>query len=210
LYRPAGEAKVMRAVVPSPGMPRVVGGSQGAPNAATLAAVRGVVEDEQLPDGVHVRPGGEVLVKAGDAYLRARNFGGEWRYAFGYFTLGEREWEHGYLTQGVRRLLAEEEFAREVGLTEEQRGKLKALPEPPAAKWSEVDREKLAGLHRAWDRATGEEKARAEQAMVEGLRTYAEGRRAAEREVMERRVEGIKGVLNGGQLEKVNPIRKWK
>src|SRR4051812_41006708 len=61
LYRPAGEAKVMRAVVPSPGMPRVVGGSQGAPNAATVAAVRGVVEDEQLPDGVHERPGGEVL-----------------------------------------------------------------------------------------------------------------------------------------------------
>ena len=211
LYWPARETKAMQVVVPAAGMPRVAGGIQVAvANPATARAIREAAADTELADGVYPRPGGEVLVKAGDAYLRARPVGGHVGYAFGFFTLGEAEWEHGYLTQGVRRVLAEEEFAREMKLTPEQRKALEALPASPLGKWTNAERERFAGLHRNWEAATGVEKEKVGEALVTALRTYAEGKRSEDQKVMAERVRRIKEVLTKEQLGKVNPIREWK
>jgi hypothetical protein len=214
LYRSDRGAHGIHTVVPSPGNPHVAG--RPAPmreDGRERAKVMAAVAEAELPDGVYPREGGgggDVLFKAGDAYFKVAVQ--EWGVSanFGFFTLSEREWEHGYLTLGVRRILAQEEFARELGVNEGQRKGLGALPEAPAARWPDIDRERFLDLYRAWAKADASGKGAAGVRVVEALAAYAEQKRAADRKVMEERVTRIRAILDPKQLGKINPIPRWE
>jgi hypothetical protein len=197
LYHPPAPANAIRAIAPLPGSPHVAGGPAGKDAGIPVEALKAIAAEADLPDGLHQNGGGDTLIKAGDAYLRVRPPEG---YAFGFFTLSEQEWEHGYLSQGVRRMLAQEDFAKELGLTAEQRSRLEKLPTAPGAKWPQADRERLIALYK-------DEKTRAQ--VVAALGAYAAERRAADLQVMDERIHAIRSILNEKQLARVNPIPRW-
>lgn len=202
----------IRALAPTPGNPKVAGGPQAA-DERTKAAVLQAAGEADLPDGVHAKDARHVLIKAGDAYMRitprddpAAALG----FSFGYFTVAETEWDHGYLSQGVRRLLVDEEYAKELGVTAEQVKKLAALPDPPPAKWPEKDRTRFVEAYRAWARAAEVDKAKLADELTRGLKEYGEKRRQADQELMADRVKQIKSILTERQVAKINPIPRWE
>jgi hypothetical protein len=200
LYRPAPPANAIRTVVPLPGNPRVAGGPVAGGGELSLDALKAAAGEADLPDGLHPRGADAMLVKAGDAYIRVQQHEGENRYTFGFFTLAEQEWEHGYLTLGVRHMLAQEDFAREIGLTDDQRARLEKLPAAPTARWPQGDRDHLIALYK-------DEKSRPQ--VVAALGAYAAERRAADQKVMADRIRQIHSILNEKQLARVNPIPRW-
>jgi hypothetical protein len=197
LYHAPAGGNAIRTIAPLPGNPHVAGGPPANGGAIPIEELKAIVAEADLPDGLHIKPGGDTLIKAGDAYMRVRDTD---HYAFGFFTLSDQEWEHGYLSQGVRRMLAQDDFAREVGLTADQRARLKKLPEAPAAKWPQADRERLIGLYK-------DEKTRPQ--VVAALAAYAAQRRGADQKLMDERIHAIRSILNEKQLAKVNPIPRW-
>jgi len=197
LYHPPAAGNAIRTIAPLPGSPHVAGGPPANGGQVPVEALKAIVAEADLPDGLHTKPGGVTLIKAGDAYMRVRDAN---HYAFGIFSLSDQEWEHGYLSQGVRRMLAQEDFAREVGLTADQRARLEKLPEAPAAKWPQADRERLIGLYK-------DEKTRPQ--VVGALAAYAAQRRGADQKLMDERIHAIRSILNEKQLAKVNPIPRW-
>lgn len=200
LYHPPAPANAIRTIAPLPGSPHVAGGPPASGGGAVpVEALKAIVAEADLPDGLHTNPGGDTLIKAGDAYMRVEQ-GRETRFAFGFFTLSDQEWEHGYLSQGVRRMLTQDDFARELGLTADQRARLEKLPEAPAAKWPQADRERLIGLYK-------DQKTRLQ--VVGALAGYAAQRRAADQKVMDERIHAIRSILNEKQLARVNPIPRW-
>jgi hypothetical protein len=211
-YAPARGPNAVRVVTPWPTNPRVGGGEGAGTNPEGRLAVLAAAGEAELGDGVHESAeGGSLLVKAGDAYMRvarATKAGEGPRYAFGTFSLPELEWEHGYLTQGVRRILEQEEFAKQMGVTKEQWERLDRLPAPPAGKWPEAERARLVAMFVKWETATDQAKAAAE--LVAALGKYAGERRAADQAVMTERVKGIREILTAGQVEKINPIKRWE
>jgi hypothetical protein len=200
LYRPAPPANAIRTIVPLPGNPRVAGGPVAGGGEFPLEAIKAAAGEADLPDGLHPRGPDAMLVKAGDAYIRIQQHEGENRYAFGFFTLVEQEWEHGYLTLGVRHMLAQDDFAREIGLTDDQRARLEKLPAAPAARWPQGDRDRLIALYK-------DEKSRPQ--VVAALGAYAAERRAADQKVMDDRIRQIRSILNEKQLARVNPLPRW-
>jgi hypothetical protein len=196
LYHPPAPGNAIRTISPLPGNPRVAGGPPANSGAIPVEAIKAIVAEADLPDGLHQTSSG-TLVKAGDAYLRV---GDKDRYAFGFFTLSDQEWEHGYLSQGVRRMLAQEDFAREVGLTADQRERLEKLPTAPAAKWPQADRERLIALYK-------DERTRPQ--VVAALAAYAAERRGTDQKLMDERIHAIRSILNEKQLAKINPIPRW-
>jgi hypothetical protein len=214
-YHPAPH--VSRVIVPSPATPRVAGG--GDANADTtkaqktrVAALAAAAEAE-LPDGVHEVGDRTVLVKSGDAYVRvarATLTGDPPRYAFGTFSLPDIEWEHGYLTQGVRRILEQPDYAKELAVSKEQWDQLDGLPAAPPAKWAVADRSKLMELWLAWETAADPAaKAAAADVIVKALGEISTKKRSADHAVMSERVDRIRQILNEGQLKKINPIPRW-
>lgn len=197
LYHPPAPANAIRTIAPLPGSPHVAGGPPANGGAVPVEALKAIVAEADLPDGLHTNPGGDTLIKSGDAYMRVND---KDRFAFGFFTLSDQEWEHGYLSQGVRRMLTQEDFARELGLTADQRARLEKLPEAPAAKWPQADRERLIGLYK-------DEKTRLQ--VVGALAAYAAERRGADQKVMDERIHAIRSILTEKQLAKVNPIPRW-
>ena len=197
LYHPPAPANAIRTITPLPGNPHVAGGPPANADAVPVEALKAIVAEADLPDGLHIKTGGDTLIKAGDAYMRVS---GSDKYTFGFFTLSDQEWEHGYLSQGVRRMLAQDDFARELGLTADQRARLEKLPEAPAAKWPQADRERLIGLYK-------DEQTRLQ--VVGALAAYAAERRAADQRVMDERIHAIRSILTEKQLAKVNPIPRW-
>ena len=200
LYRPAVPPPAIRAISPLPGNPRVAGAPPSARDAVTNQAIKAAIAEADLPDGIHSSRPDIVLVKAGDAYLRIIRQKGEDRNTIGFFSLSEQEWEHGYLSQGVRRLLSQQDFAEELGLTAEQRERLEKLTPAPASKWPQVDRDRLIALY-------ADEKTRPQ--VVGALGAYAKIRRAADLKVEADRITQIRSILNEKQLAKVNPIPRW-
>jgi len=196
LYHPPAPINAIRTIAPLPGNPHVAGGPPASGGGISVESLKAIAGEADLADGIHITGSG-TLVKAGDAYLRIRD---KDSYAFGFFTLSDQEWEHGYLSQGVRRMLAQEDFAREVGLTADQRERLEKLPAAPAAKWPQADRERLIALYK-------DEKSRPQ--VVSALAAYAAERRGADQKLMEDRIRQIRSILNEKQLAKINPIPRW-
>ena len=205
LHRPAN---AMRVLTPPPSNPRVAGGPVVADNAAKLDVARIAAEDD-LPDGIHPGGAGDALFKAGDTYFRVLQANGLPSYHFGFFTLKEGEWEHGYLTQGVRRILAQEDFAKEIGITDDQRSKLGELPAAPPARWPQADRDRFVAQYQTWAAATGDDKAKAGAELLKSLGAYGDQKRAADQKIMTDRAARAKAILTEKQLAKINPIPKW-
>ncbi len=209
VYHPARPINVMHVTVPTPANPRMAGGD-GADGVAKFNVVQTAGEAD-LPDGVHPAAAGNVLLKAGDAYMRVLpQADGKARYSFGYFTVKDGEWEHGYVTQGIRRILTQDDFAKELAVTEEQKSKLKELPEAPAAKWPEKEREGFIAQFEKWAAATGDEKAKVGAELVKSLKEFGEKKRAEDLKLMTNRVSRVKGILDEKQLGRINPIPKWE
>jgi Spy/CpxP family protein refolding chaperone len=196
LYHPPAPANAIRTIAPMPGNPHVAGGPPAKDSGFPVEALKAIVAEADLPDGLHLTGSG-TLIKAGDAYLRVR---GTDSYAFGFFTLSEQEWEHGYLSQGVRRMLTQEDFAKELNLTADQRARLEKLPAAPAPKWPQADRDRLIALYK-------DEKTRPQ--VVAALATYAAERRAADQKVMAERIRQFRSILTEKQLARVNPLPRW-
>jgi hypothetical protein len=211
LYRPAGTppGNAMRVIMADPSNPRVAGGPPAGDVKVKEQAIKAAAEAE-LADGIHVRDGGDdVLVKAGDAYMKMLRHNGQTRYAFGFFTLNENEWEHAYLTQGIRRILEESEYAKELGVSEEQAARLAKLPEAPGAKWPAGDRERFVAKLREWESAASDQaKDKVGEEMLKSFRLYAQQKRAADGKVIEERVKGIKLILNEKQIGRINPVKR--
>jgi len=205
-YRPPLAPNAIHTVAPTADNPRVAGGPGVVFAAAGDAAQKinpvQAAAEADLPNGIHTRPGGEVLIKSGDAYVRLIPAAGgkPARQAFGYFTLPETEWEHGYLTQGVRRLLTQDDFAKELALTDDQRVRLEKLPAAPSIKWADAERDRLLTLY-------NDANARGE--VVAALGAYAAQKRAADQKIMTERVKGIRAILSEKQLARINPIPRW-
>jgi hypothetical protein len=208
LYRPARPVPAVRVSAPAPGGPRVAGGKV-TEDPRALAEVLEMEAEAGRPDGVYPRAG-QVLFKAGDAYFRVMTAEGEERYSFGFFTMADVEWEHGYLSQGVRRMVADREFAREVGVSEKQLDRLGDLPEAPGAKWPAGDRERLMGMYRNWVKAENAEKVRVGNDLSAALRVYGEKRRSADDRVMAERVKAIRTILDERQVARINPVPRWE
>jgi hypothetical protein len=209
VYRPAAPVNVMHVTVPTPANPRMVGGD-GVDGTTKFNVVQTAGEAD-LPDGVHAGTAGNVLIKAGDAYMRVSP--GEkdrTRVSFGYFTVKDGEWEHGYVTQGIRRILTQDDFAKELAVTEEQKTKLKELPEAPASKWPEKDRERFIAQYQMWAAAKGDESGKLGAELVKGLKEFGEKKRTEDLKLMTDRVSRAKGILNEKQLGQINPIPKWE
>jgi len=210
LHRPVSPTRVMQVTTPVPGGPRAVGGPVQGSNAAKFNVVQAAAEAE-LPDGVHRGPEGDILFKAGDTYFRVvPQAEGEPRYTFGFFTFKDVEWEHGYLTQGIRRILAQDDFAKEIGVSEEQKKKLEDLPPAPASKWPAAERERFVSQYQGWLGAKDDDKKKAGEELLKLLRGYGDIRRAADQQTMIDRVTKIKAILNEKQIAKINPIPKWE
>jgi hypothetical protein len=208
LYRPAETpaGNAMRVIMADPSNPRVAGGAPAAEAKVKEQALKAAAEAE-LADGIHVRDGGDdVLVKAGDAYMKVLRHNGQARYAFGFFTLNENEWEHAYLTQGVRRILEESEYAKELGVSEEQAARLAKLPEAPGTKWPAGDRERFVEKFKVWEAAP--DKSKSAEDLVKALGDYAREKRAGDQKVLSERVKGIKAVLDERQVARINPVKK--
>jgi hypothetical protein len=199
VYHPPGPPHAIRTITPLPGAPHVAGGQQGG-DSGLRRQVTELAAEADLPDGIHQRGPEDWLVKSGDAYLHVRRMDGQFKYAFGYFTLDEQEWEHGYLTQGVRRVLNEEDYARDLGVTSEQRAKLEQLPPAPKTTWPQADRDRLIALYKS-DASRPQ--------LVARLGDYAKARREAEHKLFSDRIEKIRAILTPAQLERINPIPRW-
>jgi hypothetical protein len=216
-YHAPPPPNVSRVTVPLPTSPHVAGGGAGADSAkdqqARQAALAAAAEAD-LPDGVHEVGDRTVLAKSGDAYVRvarATPSGDPPRFAFGTFSLPDIEWEHGYLTQGVRRILEDSAYAKELGVTKQQWDQLDALPASPSNKWPVADRQKLMDLWLAWETAAdGDAKAKAAEVLVKALGEIATRKRSADQQVMKDRAKRIREVLNEAQLKAVNPIPRWE
>ena len=213
LYRPPTPPNAITVVTPAPGQPGVArtGGGDGpaggrGPNPLLVA------NEANLPDGIHALATGGTMVKAGDAYMKvfARPDGTEPGYSFGFFTVSDAQWEHGYLSLGVRRLIADDEFARSLGVTAEQRKKLGALPAEPPRLWPAGDRERFVGMYKEWQSAAGPAKASAGEALVKDLNAYASAKRSADQAAMSRRVAAIRASLTAAQAAALNPIPRWE
>jgi hypothetical protein len=199
LYRPAPAPNAIRAIAPPPGM-RVVGSGKPPSNADALAIER----EAELADGVYIKDD-KALFKAGDAYLKSTAKGDDPR--FGFYSINDLEWDHGYLSLALRRIEADEAFVKELGLTKEQVQKLQNLPEAPSGKWPDADRARFARMLDEWGRAN-DQAAKAQEILKE-LGTYATARRAAVDARIADRVKIIKTTLTPEQLAKVNPIPRW-
>ena len=132
------------------------------------------------------------------------------RHAMATFVLPEIEWEHGYLSQAVRRLVAQADYAGELNVTPEQIRRLEKLPEAPASKWPKADRDRFIAMADAWEKAQGDNKARAAAALLDALKAYAGPKRAADQKAMAERVKQIREILTPEQLVKINPIKPWE
>jgi hypothetical protein len=217
IYQPQPSAPVLRTVVPSPSNPRVVGGPTADDPAAR--AILAAAADPDLPDGAHWALDGGFMFKAGDAYLKFKleNDGPPTRITFGYFTLSDEEWDHGFLTQGVRRLLLRDDFARRLALTDQQAKRLADLPPAPPSRLPDADRDRFLALFREFDlrrddvQARGEHaRAAAEAKLVKALADYATTTRASNQKRMADRVAAIRSILTEAQLARINPIPRWE
>ena len=210
LYRPPLPGPAIRTVVPTPDNPKVAGGRAPVNTEATRANALRALAEAGLPDGAHPDAPGGVLFKAGDAYLKVAEDDRGPRLNFGFFTLADREWEHGYLTQGVRRLTTDGEYARELRLADDQLRRLREIPAPPPARWADADRDRFLALYQAWRTAEEKQKVPAATRLVEVLRSYATERRSADQRLMEQRATAIRAVLDERQLARINPIPRWE
>lgn len=206
--RPAPAARVMHVTTPTLANPRMAGGPISPDNTARFNIIQAAAEAE-LTDGIHPGAAGDTLFKAGDTYFRVIPAEPQPRYSFGYFTVTDAEWEHGYLTQGIRRILTQEEFAKEIAISAEQRKLLEALPEAPATKWPQGDREKFITQYQAWNAASGDKKTKAGEELIQSLKKYGEEKRAADLKAISDRVTRAKAILTEKQLARINPIPKW-
>jgi len=210
LYRPPAPHQT-NVVAPAPGQPRIVrsGGNLAAPQptADALAAAR----EAELPDGVHGLAGGGTLVKAGDAYLKAfpRADDPQPSFSLGFFSVDDSQWEHGYLSNGVRRVLADGEYAKSLGVTAEQVKQLEDLPAAPAMRWPDEARERLSKLYAKWKSADEKEKPDAARALLAELQSVAQAKRSADQQSMTQRVAKIRSILTARQVEAMNPIPRW-
>jgi hypothetical protein len=210
LYRPPVPRQT-NVVSPAPGQPRIVrsGGNLAAPQptADALAAAK----EAELPDGVHGLPSGGTLVKAGDAYLKAfpRADDPQPSFSLGFFSVDDSQWEHGYLSNGVRRALGDGEYAKSLGVSAEQVRQLEELPAAPGMRWPDEARERLSGLYAKWKSAGEKGKADAERALVAELQSVAQAKRSADQQSMTQRVAKIRAILTARQVEAMNPIPRW-
>ena len=62
----------------------------------------------------------------------------------------------------------------------------------------------------AWEKAQGDNKARAAAALLDALKAYAGPKRAADQKAMAERVKQIREILTPEQLVKINPIKPWE
>jgi hypothetical protein len=210
LYHPARPVNAMHVTLPTHGNPKVAGGPVMTGGINKFNVIQTAAE-AALSNGIHPGANGDVLFKAGDTYLRVSpDKDGKPNFNFGYFTVSDVEWEHGYLTQGIRRILTQEDFAKEVGISGEQRIKLKELPEAPALKWPVGDREKFIAQYQKWVSAGGDEKEKVGAELIASLKKYGEQKREADLKVMADRVSRVRAILNEKQLARINPIPKWE
>jgi hypothetical protein len=211
LYRPPAPPAAIEVVTPGPGQPRVARSGGNAPATAPALDLLVVAREADLDDGVHRLPAGGTLIKAADAYVKA--FDGTPDAApslsFGYFTVSQAQWEHGYLSNGVRRLSGDGEYAKSLGVTAEQLKKLEDLPPEPPMRWDNQARDRFSKLYAAWRSAGEAQRSAAAGVMVRQLAEYARGKRDADDAMRRRRVERIRSVLTPDQVRAMNPIPRW-
>jgi hypothetical protein len=208
---PAPAPKAINVVTPAPGQPRIArSGGSPAPTPPAIDPLL-VAREAELPDGIHTPPTGGTMVKAGDAYIKATRFPEDPAPAlsFGSFTVSDEQWVHGYLSNGVRRLLGDIEYAKSLRVTPEQLKQLEALPAEPSMRWPKQARDRFADLYKKWEATPPAQKPAAQKELVGALRDYAQAKRAADQTAMGQRVAKIRAILTGPQVEKLNPIPRW-
>jgi uncharacterized protein YukE len=208
---PAPAPKAINVVTPAPGQPRIArSGPNPVPTPPAIDPLL-VAREAELADGIHTLPTGGTMVKAGDAYIKAIRLPEDPGPAlsFGSFTVSDEQWVHGYLSNGVRRLLGDPEYAKSLAVTADQIKQLEALPGEPSMRWPRDARDRFADLYKKWDATPPAQKPAAEKELVGALREYAQAKRAADQTAMGQRVAKIRAILTGPQVEKLNPIPRW-
>jgi hypothetical protein len=210
-HRPPPAPNAVNVITPAPNQPRIArsGGNPTSPppDLDPLLAAK----EEQLPNGIHQLPTGVTLVKAGDAYLKAIRLPEDPAPAFslGHYSLSADEWINGYLMSGIRRILADPDYARSLAITPDQLKQLEALPPGPAARWPRESRDRLAELYKKWDTAPASQKSTAADQLVKAVGDYAHSKLIADHQAMSQKVAKIRAALTPQQLEKLNPLPRW-
>lgn len=206
--KPWQKPKVARVTAPSANTPRVAGGPSADPTRTAQAIM--AAREADLEDGCHRLDEQTLLFKTGDAYFKVRTQEGEDSYSFGSYSLSDLAWEHGYLSQGVRRILTQADFAKELGVTKAQVDKLEDLPAPPATKWEQKERQKVLDVYGQWKAAAGGERERKVSDVLAQLKAVAGRKKSADDAAMAARVKSIRAILTAEQLQQINPIPRWE
>ena len=210
LFRPPPRNSI-KVITPAPNDPRIARSGGDAPSGNPAIDPLLVARESEMGDGVHALPTGGTMVKAGDAYVKAFDHpdNAAPTMSFGFFTLNDAQWEHGYLSNAVRRLLGDAEYARSLSVTADQLEKLEDLPPAPALRWPDDVRRRFVEMYGKWRGAAEKDRAAAAGTLVRELHAYAKDRRAADERAMGERVRRIRSVLTAKQMEAMNPIPKW-
>jgi hypothetical protein len=130
-------------------------------------------------------------------------------FSFGHYTVSDDQWTHGYLSQGVRRILADPEFAQSLAITKDQLKQLASLPPAPGPRWPKESRDRLTDLYTKWDTAPAPQKPAAANQLTQALRDDAKSKHTADQDAISKRLTQIRATLTPQQLEKLNPIPHW-
>lgn len=199
---------VSRTLTPSPHAPRVAGGPSANPTQAAQAVM--AAREADLEDGVHRLGDQTLLFKSGDAYMKVRIQDNQDAFSFGFYSLSDLAWEHGYLSQGVRRIVSQPDFARELSVTSAQVDQLEKLPTAPATKWSDEQRQRVTDAYAKWKAAAGGDRDRAAAQVLAQLNTSAKQKKSADDATMTARLNAIRAILTEAQLQKINPLPRWE
>jgi hypothetical protein len=212
VYRRPSQRNAIHVVTPAPGQPRVARSGGSVPGTGPAIDVGAIAREAELSDGIHPLGGnGGTLVKAGNAYLKVfgRREDGDQAISLGFFTVSDEQWVHGYLSNGVRRALGDEEYAKELGVTSDQRKGLERLPAEPPPRWPAVVRERLVGLYKEWESAGEDEKSGVGNQLIDALGAAAKTKHDADEVAMRERVMRIRSILMPAQAQQMNPFPKW-
>lgn len=199
---------VSRTVTPSPHAPRVAGGASANPTQAAQAVL--AAREADLEEGVHRLDEQTLLFKSGDAYLKVRTQDNQDAFSFGFYSLSDLAWEHGYLSQGVRRIVSQPDFARELSVTAAQVDQLDKLPAAPPTKWSDEQRQPVIAAYAKWKSAAGGERDRQTKHVLDQLKATANQKKSADDTAMTARVTAIRAILTEAQLQQINPLPRWE
>jgi|GEM_PF-1186558 len=174
-----------------------------APARAARPAAEGV--DDQIAEGVTRRLGGTIYARRGQSYAVIYNGGRE--VAIEYVNSARAQWlgadAHDLDLLAIR-VASTPNLAAHVGLSDEQRQRILALPAAPPL--SEDQRRRLINLAARWERAPARQKNAAAEELLAAVDEI--GRTAADsaRQIIRQRVEQVRSILSA---EQIAAARKW-